>query len=238
MPQRIACLVFIALLAAGTGVYAQEPGTSIPMTSPTPAQVQPSIIGAPETISAASADTSGGFLGFPGKVEYHRAAGWTATGLLFAAGVVGAVRGIDLMTRGHEQRDLLGIGEEDSAATASALSSVWSGNQALRWVHVGLLAAGETLYLGQAVTGLSMKLPTDSRSVNADIHLYSFFTHAALMVSEVILGVLTSDALRRGDHEAHLGLVTAHIAVGIAIPVVMAGAGWAVEADLSGLAKP
>ena len=42
-----------------------------------------------------------------------------------------------------------------------------------------------------------------------------------------------TDALRRGDHEAHQGLMTAHAVIGVTIPIVMAGAGWAATADLS-----
>ena len=190
-------------------------------------------VAAQDAVTAPSMQGKSSFLDFPGKLSYHMVAGWTSTGLLLAAGGLGVARALDLMNRGHEARDSLGIDEENDPAIASALSSVWENGQALRWLHIGFLAAGETLYLGNAVTGLSMKLPKGERTLASNIHLISFFTHAALMASEVIIGVMTTDALRRGDHEAHLGLVTAHAVIGVTIPLVMAGAGWAATADLS-----
>ncbi len=188
--------------------------------------------GAQEAVSGSSKTVNPSILDFPGKVEYHMTAGWVSTGLLFAAGAVGAARALDLMARGHKIRNTLGIDEEDDPAIAGALADLYADGQTLRWIHVGLLAAGEALYLGNAVTGLSMKLPLDGRTKRADIHLTAFFVHAGLMAGEAILGALTSDALRRGDHEAHLGLALAHAAIGVTIPIVMAGAGLAETADL------
>ena len=205
---RAAAVLILALFALGT-VTAQDAVTS------------PSTQGEPSSLD------------FPKKLNYHMVGGWASTGLLLAAGGLGVARALDLMNRGHDVRDSLGIDEENDPAIASALGSVWQNGQALRWLHIGFLAAGETLYLGSAVTGLSMKLPKGERTLASNIHLISFFTHAALMASEVIIGVMTTDALRRGDHEAHLGLVTAHAVIGVTIPIVMAGAGWAATADLS-----
>lgn len=185
--------------------------------------------------TSASTVPAGFFLGFPSKAAYHRAAGWTSAGLFFAAGVVGAVRAIDMMNRGHARRDALGISESDNLGPIgeAALRDTWAENQTLRWVHVGLIAAGETVYLGNAVTGLSMEIPLGSRPLNSDLHLAAFFTHATLMAAEVVLGFLGSDALARGDHQAMLGIGAAHIAVGFAIPVVIAGAGWVIDAQLT-----
>ncbi len=197
-----------------------------------------SAAGAQEAVSGSSKTVNPSILDFPGKVEYHMTAGWVSTGLLFAAGAVGAARALDLMARGHKIRNTLGIDEEDDPAIAGALADLYADRQTLRWIHVGLLAAGEALYLGNAVTGLSMKLPLDGRTKRADIHLTAFFVHAGLMAGEAILGALTSDALRRGDHEAHLGLALAHAAIGVAIPIVMAGAGLAETADLPYLQSP
>jgi hypothetical protein len=203
--RRILALVFVALVALGS-VCGQD------------------------GVSAASLEGKTSFLDFPGKLNYHMTAGWASTGLLFAAGALGAIRALDLMERGHDIRKDLNIDDEDDPAIDSALSALWETGQALRWLHVGFLITGETLYLGNAITGISMKLPKGERTRSANIHLVSFFAHAALMASEVIIGVMTTDALKRGDHEAHLGLVVAHASIGLAIPIVMAGAGWAATA--------
>ena len=185
--------------------------------------------------SAASAVPAGFFLGFPSKAAYHRAAGWTSAGLFFAAGAVGTVRALDMMNRGHVRRDDLGISEEGNLGPLgeAALHDTWAEYQALRWVHVGLIAAGEAVYLGNAVTGMSMKIPLGSRPINSDLHMGAFIAHASLMAAEVVLGFLGTDALNRGDHEAMLAIGTAHIAIGFAIPVVIAGAGWVIDAQLS-----
>ncbi len=194
-------------------------------------------VGAQDAVTSPSQAKHTSFLDFPGKLNYHMVAGWTSTGLLFTAGALGAARALDLMNRGHAIRDSMNIDEENSAAIAAQLGPLWADGQTLRWLHVGFLAAGETLYLGNAITGLSMKLPSGERSLAADIHLAGFITHAALMASQILIGVMSSDALRRGDHEAHQGLVIAHTVIGVTIPVVMAGAGWAATADLSFLSK-
>jgi len=194
------------------------------------------VIAQDATTSATPAPSSS-ILDFPGRTTYHRTAGWASTGLLAAAGAIGAWRALDLMNRGHEYRDAHHIDEEDDPAITAALASVWANGQTLRWVHVGLLAAGESLYLGNAITGLAMKLPKGERDLASNIHLVAFFTHAALMASQVIVGVMGTDAMKRGDHVAHHALLEAHAAIGIAIPVVMAGAGLATSMDLSFLEK-
>jgi mono/diheme cytochrome c family protein len=170
----------------------------------------------------------GGFLFFPSKVAFHEVAGFTSTALFVAAGVLGGIHIIDLMNAGHKYRDSIGWDEDtgDPAVRSAEIRKLWGDQSSLRWWHVGLVAAGETLYLGDALTGISMFTDsTPGKLTKHDIHRYAFFVHGGLMISEVVLGLLTSDALRRGDHDAVIGYGVAHGAVGIAIPVVMLGAG-------------
>lgn len=224
--MRRMLLVLLVFCLAGVTAFGQ---TAIPLTY-FPKPLTPERLD--DAVSGATTQSSGSFLGFPSKAEYHMVAGWASTGLLFTAGVIGAVRAVDLMTKGHELRKSLGIHEENDPALTAALADLWSGNQTLRWVHVGLLATGETLYLGNAITGLSMKLPTDSRNIKSDIHFYSFLVHAGLMLTEATLGLLTTNALKTGNHEAHLSFTVAHAVIGVAIPVVMTGAGLAITTNV------
>ncbi|HOX32317.1 MAG TPA: hypothetical protein PLB91_08295 [Spirochaetales bacterium] len=181
---------------------------------------------APAAVSGASA-ARGGFLGFESKTAFHRASGWASTGLFLAAGAVGAVRAYNLMSAGHDYRDELGIDEEDEigSACSTKIEDLWDDGQALRWTHVGLIVAGESLYLANAITGISWIDPARPPSTKARIHRWAFFTHAALMASEMVLGFLTTDALSRGDHEAVTQLGVAHAAVGFAIPVAIGASG-------------
>ncbi len=188
----------------------------------------------PDAVSAATGQDQGGrFLGFLSKTAFHKFAGWTSGGLLLAAGVVGGIRAYDLMNSGHEYRDTLGITEEDQigAQCTGEISSLWgdSAGQALRWTHVGLLAAGESLYLANAVTGVGFMEPLEPGLSSRKIHRYAFFGHAFLMAAEATLGFFTTDALRRGDHEAVTKLGVAHAGVGFAIPVLILGAGAVIE---------
>lgn len=195
--------------------------------------------GAPSTdlpiaVSAADAQTgaappgTGGFLFFPSKVAFHEFAGFTSTALFVAAGVLGGIHIIDLMNAGHKYRDSIGWDEDTGspAVRSAEITKLWGEQSSLRWWHVGLVAAGETLYLGDALTGVSMFTDsTPGKLTKHDIHRYAFFVHGGLMIGEVVLGLLVSDALRRGDHDAVISYGIAHGAVGIAIPLVMLGAG-------------
>jgi hypothetical protein len=136
-----------------------------------------------------------------------------------------------MMEQGHAYRDSIGFAEDGPESVRSAeISHVWNDQtqQALRWVHVGLLATGEAFYLTNAVTGISMISKDTPGLTPAKIHRYAFFTHAALMASQVVLGVLSTEALKQGAHELVTGLGAAHAAIGLAIPVVIIGAGLAV----------
>jgi len=173
-------------------------------------------------VSGASA-ARGGFLGFESKVAFHRAAGWGSAGLFLAAGAVGAVRAWDLMSTGHDYRD-----DRDGELHGSCsdyIAELWGDGQALRWTHVGLIVAGESLYLADAITGISWIDPSRPASTRSKIHRWAFFGHAGLMAAEMVLGFLTTDALSRGDHDAVVQLGVAHTAVGFAIPVVIGASG-------------
>lgn len=189
------------------------------------------VAGPSDANSGATEEGDSGFLFFRNKTEYHRISGWTSSGLLLAAGVVGAVRAYDLMYSGHEYRDANSISESEiSSLCADEINSLWLEDQTLRWVHIGLLISGETLYLGNAITGISM-ISSDQPGVisRSRLHRYSFFTHAALMATEMILGFLTTDALSRGDHGTVVRLGVAHASIGLAIPMVMIGSGLIID---------
>jgi hypothetical protein len=227
--ERITGAAVAALLLVATGLHSQ--GTPIPSTFATGTAPSGATGTAGEGVDAGSSATpqgsSGRFLGFKSKESFHRFSGWMSGGLLLAAGVVGGIHALDMMSKAHDWRDAHGIEEYDTGACTNEIRSVWndSGQQALRWTHVGLLAAGETFYLANAVTGVGFMAPLGPGWSKAKIHRYAFFAHAALMATEGVLGFLTTDALKRGDHEAMVGLLAAHTGIGIAIPVVIIGAG-------------
>jgi hypothetical protein len=223
----------LAFLFLSTSLHSQ--GSPIPVTfaageegsDATSAATSAAPEGADSGSSATPSGSSERFLGFRSKEAFHRFAGWTSGGLLLAAGVVGGIHTIQMMNKAHDWRDEHGIEEYDTGACVDEIQSVWndSGQQALRWTHVGLLAAGETFYLADALTGASFWHPLPPGWSKAKIHRYAFFVHAGLMLTEGVLGFLTTDALKNGDHERMIGLLTAHAAIGITIPVVILGAG-------------
>lgn len=168
-----------------------------------------------------------GFLFFPSKVAFHEVTGFTSTALLLAAGVVGGIHFLDMMSQAHAYADAINFQEGGpESVRAAEIEKVWAGDSALRWWHVGLLISGETLYLGDALTGISMfTTPQPGKLTKHDIHRYAFFTHAALMVAQVGLGFAETWALSTGQHDLVIGIGAAHVAIGFAIPVVMLGAG-------------
>jgi hypothetical protein len=177
--------------------------------------------------SASKAPSPSGFLGFKDKEGFHRFSGWMSGGLLLASGIVGAAHAVGMMETAHEYRDSLGIDEYETGLCRAEIAAVYDDptQQALRWTHVGLLAAGETFYLANALTGVDFMAPLPPGWSKSKIHRYAFFVHAGLMVAEGVLGFLSSDALQRGDHEAFAGLLAAHAGIGIAIPLAILGAG-------------
>ncbi len=191
--------------------------------------------------AATGATASGGkklnpnFLGIPTTVNTHRILGYTSGGLLLAGGVVGAIRFIDLMDRSHARRDAGEGGENGEAGDGDdencgiIIHEEWADGQALRWTHVGLVATGETLYLFDAATGISMMKKGVKPSLAGRIHRNAFFVHAGLMATDVILGFLLTNALDKGNHGEVVAYGAAHAGIGIAIPVIILGSGLAID---------
>ncbi len=245
MECAIRALPAILCLALSLGAHAQAAGPA-GGEAPGAEAASGATVAAPpapaDAVAAASAEAASGatpstlppaagrpFLGFRSEVAFHEAAGWGSTGLLLAAGAVGAVRALGLQDAGHQYRRAIGVRDEEGigAACADKIRALWAEDQGLRWVHVGLLGAGETLYLAGAFTGSSWIDFSRPATLRVRIHRWAFFGHAALMATELVLGLVSTDALSRGDHELVSSLGVAHAAIGIAIPVLMAGAGLA-----------
>ena len=203
-------LVVMTLLMAAAAGFAEEADATTGATSAEGDQ-------APST-----------FLGFESKTAFHMASGYTSSALFLGAGIVGAVQWGTLIQASHEYRDLMGIEENEiSAQCADYISALRddSLHRALRWTHVGLLSAGEALYLANAITGLTMLTEDGPGLTPSDIHRYAFFTHGTLMIAEIVLGIASSTFLDLGNHWSIVGVGIAHTAVGVAIPVLMLGAG-------------
>ena len=165
------------------------------------------------------------------KIRFHRIAGYSSGGLLLAGGAVGATQLGTFMSEGHAYREANGIGEGQMDSTCSAyIQDLWDNpkHRALRYTHAGLLAAGGTLYLSNAVSGMRMRSRAKGVTI-PKLHRWAFYTHAALMLSEAGLGVWTSNALSRGAHEEVRALGITHSVIGVTIPVMMIGSGIAVD---------
>ncbi len=210
---------------AAPGAAAAAPAGAAP-SPPTPAAQGPAAPG-PAAPGPAALVPAPGFLFFPRKVAFHEVTGFTSTALFLAAGVLGVVHFLDMMSTGHALRDQIGFQEgwPESIRTPLVIEA-WNSDSALRWWHVGFIITGETLYLGDAITGISMMTKGEpGRITKRDIHRWAFFTHVTLMTAQIVLGFFTTDALSQGNHDLVIGLGAAHAAIGVAIPVVMLGAG-------------
>jgi len=212
--------LLLAWIAAGA-TESEEP-----LSLALPEAAQPEAAAAPS--SAVPAPPARRF----NKLKFHQVSGFTSASLFLAAGVVATVQWGTMMAAGHEYREAMGIDDyENSPLCAAYLMNLWNDpeHQALRWTHVGLLSAGEAFYLYNTVTGIGM-LSKERPGLSAqDLHRYAFFTHASLMLAQIILGVFTTEVLSSGDHAAMLGVGIAHTAIGITIPLVMIGSGVAVR---------
>jgi hypothetical protein len=227
--KTIAAFVFFLSLCLAPGLAAQ--GTPIPLT-----YLAEEAEGGADAVASASPKAEGPrrFFGFESEESFHRFSGWASGGILLAAGVVGAVHAYDMMSKAHDWRDAHGIDEFNSDLCPEEIAAVYNDptEKALRWTHVGLLVAGESFYFANAFTGAKFMAPLGPGWSKAKIHRYAFFVHAGLMVAEGVLGFLSTDALQRGDHEAFTGLLAAHAGIGLAIPVVIIGAGVVMDPKL------
>ena len=219
----------LVLIANELPLAAESEATALPHLTLTAAEQ------AAKDVDAISSATTGGeqplkpnFLGIPVSVNAHRATGYIAGGLLAAAGAVGIYRFLDLRRRGHEYRD----SENEDTASSSCdpiITDVWKDGQAVRWTHVGLVVAGESLYLFDAVTGISMMKQTGGKSRSGIIHRDAFLIHAGLMALEVVTGILETNALERGNHDQVVGYGAVHAGIGVAIPVFIIGSGLMID---------
>jgi hypothetical protein len=205
---------------------AVAPDASAPAVAAPDAVAAATIIGAPSA-SFNEPRLLGGIV----PIGSHTFTGFASGGLLAAAGIVGGVRFLEMEWNAHEVRNSLGIDDEDAidARCAAIIRNTWAADQWMRWLHVGLLASGESLYLYDALTGLSMMKAGAADLSAGRIHRYAFFIHGGLMVAEIVLGFLTTDALSRGEHQLVRAFAAAHTGIGIAIPILIIGAGVALE---------
>ena len=206
--------------------------------SDTPLTRSPTSIQAPEQQSAPAQEEAqvekkpSTYFGFSSKVKFHQVSGFTSSSLLLAAGVVGTVQWATFISEGHDYRDQLGIDEDQMGSLcADKISDMWSDplHQSLRWTHVGLLTAGEILYLANVLTGIGMLSKDQPGLTPQDLHRYAFFTHGVLMVAEIVMGFLTTEVLKSGSHEEITAFAVAHSAVGLAIPIVIISSGIAIN---------
>jgi hypothetical protein len=203
-------------------IAAGAPSTELPIAVPAAEG------GTAAASAAASASApSQGFLFFPNKATFHAVTGFTSSALFLGAGIMGVWHFVNMMNAGHTLRDQVNFQDGSPESVRIPLvEQAWGSDSDIRWWHVGFLIAGETLYLGDAITGISMMTrPQPGKLTKHDIHRYAFFTHAALMVAQIGLGFAETYALSTGQHDLMIGLGATHAVIGLAIPAVMIGAG-------------
>ncbi len=142
-------------------ISAGAPNNDLPIAVPA-AQAAPSETAAAapsgSAAAAAKAPASTSFLLFPNKATFHAVTGFTSAALFLGAGVIGVIHLVDMMDAGHAWRDANNWNEDTSPEylRVGEIKTVWGDQSTLCWVHVGLIVAGETLYIGDAITGISM----------------------------------------------------------------------------------
>lgn len=243
--RLIALSMALSLLSGPLPAIAEETdavsGASIPEESNPDAQSPALGLPADGSTDATSGATPAGgtplqpsILGKDVSLASHRVAGYASGGLLLAAGAIGVWRYLDLRNDGHTYRDAADAvsgaslsGSDDECK--EAIHNAWADNQALRWAHVGLVVSGESLYLYDAATGISLMGKNKTPSTAGKIHRFAFFAHAGLMVADIVTGILLTSALDRGNHDQVVALGGTHAGIGIAIPLVILGSGVAAD---------
>jgi hypothetical protein len=203
-------------------IAAGAPSTELPIAVPA---TEGGTAAASEAAAAPAASPR--FLFFPNKATFHAVTGFTSSALFLGAGIMGVWHFVNMMNAGHTLRDQINFQEGSPESVRIPLvEQAWGSDSDLRWWHVGFIVAGETLYLGDAITGISMMTHSQpGKLTKHDIHRYAFFLHAALMVAQVGLGFAETYALSTGQHDLMIGLGATHAVIGLAIPAVMIGAG-------------
>lgn len=165
------------------------------------------------------------------RINTHMISGFASSALLIAAGTVGTIHFLSMMDQGHEGEDVDAgdLPDEVENEHAGQVRNIWgsSAEQALRWTHVGLLVAGEALYLYNAVSGLTFPPEKTAGITPRKIHRWSFYTHAALMTTNAVMGFLTTSVLSRGSHNEVHNFAVAHAVIGFAVPAVILTSGVA-----------
>jgi hypothetical protein len=163
------------------------------------------------------------------RLKFHRVAGYTGSGLMLAGGAVGMAQWATLAAEGHEYREAHDIEEDDmDEDCAQEIRDLWAtpAHSALRGVHGGLIAGGEVLYITNAVSGMRMRTQGFKPG---KFHRIAMLTQASLLLAEVGLGVGTTVALSKGDHEAQIALGGTHAVLGLVIPIWQLGSGLAID---------
>ncbi|MFH1467137.1 MAG: hypothetical protein ABIO70_22325 [Pseudomonadota bacterium] len=161
------------------------------------------------------------------RIKFHRVAGYTSSGLLLAGGVVGMAQLGSMRGEGHDYRDAQG--EDDLGVGCQGyIQDLWAEpkHATLRGIHGGLIVAGEVLNITNAVSGMRMRTQGFKPG---KLHRAAMITNASLLLAEVGLGVGTTVAMSKGNHDALVPLGGAHAVLGLVIPIFQLGSGVAID---------
>ena len=192
----LAACLFLAVLP----VQAQELGVAAALAAndlPAPTEGAAPATPAPDTSVPVYQPN---FLGAEVPLDSHRVSGYIIATLFTSAAVIGWIHYSDLV----------------NGVTPDAT---------LKYVHVGLVGAGEVFYLYNVITGTSMIPKTGRDSTIGTLHRAAFFVHVVLMAAQIAMGIVESNAVDRGDSVTIQNLGLAHAIVGTAIPTIILTSG-------------